>query len=291
MDLLHDRLFRACLVLAFTFGGVSLRRFPLLPLDRPAIAFLGAIATVVLGILSLDEAFAAVKLDVLALLLGTMVTAGTLARAGFYGRVARSLGDLARTKPKHFLAGIVLSSAVLSALVVNDTVCVFFAPLVIQSARTAGRRPMPFLLALALAANTGSAATLVGNPQNALIGVASGIGFARFVLLAGPVALAGLALAFLAVLLAYRRELAADPVPTRESADPPPYDASLARRGLAALALTTILLFAGVPLALAAVLGGACAVLISGIPPSEFWRRVDWPLLLFFSGLFIVTEG
>ncbi|MBI3725117.1 anion transporter [bacterium] len=297
MSLLQDRLFLACLVLAFTFGGVSLRRFPFLPLDRPAIAFLGAAATVVLGVLKLDEAFAAIKLDVIALLLGTMVTAGTLARAGFYGRVARSLGDLARAEPRKFLLGIVVSSGVLSALVVNDTVCVFFAPLVIQSARAAGRRPMPFLIALALAANTGSAGTLVGNPQNALIGIASNLGFARFAALAGPVALLGLILAYLAVSIFYRKELAAEPAPPTSPVDPsapvpaPPYDAALARRGLMALALTTALLFSGVPLALSAVLGAAAAVVISRIPPRELWRTVDWPLLLFFAGLFIVTEG
>src|SRR5947209_5472619 len=139
----QDPLARAIVILAFTFGAISLRRFPYLPLDRPAIAVLGGVATVAAGILTLEQAFASIKLDVIALLLGTMVTAGLLGRAGFYARVARQLGELARERPHRFLAGIVVSSAVLSALVVNDTVCVFFAPLVIASARAAGRRPMP----------------------------------------------------------------------------------------------------------------------------------------------------
>lgn len=292
MGWFQDPLVRACFVLAFTFGAVSLRRFPFLPIDRPAIALTGAAATVVLGVLSLDEAFQAVKLDVLALLTGTMVTAGVLGRAGFYALVARRLGELARLRPKRFLAGIVVASAALSALVVNDTVCVFFAPLVISSARSAGRRPMPFLLALALAANTGSAATLVGNPQNALIGVSSKLGFLFYALLATPVAALGLALAWGAILVLYRADLEREPDPPRASlVQPPPYDAALARRGLAALALLVVLLAAGVPLALAAILGGVAALLVSRRPSRELWASVDAPLLIFFSGLFVVTEG
>jgi Na+/H+ antiporter NhaD/arsenite permease-like protein len=292
MGLFSDPLVRACLVLAATFGALSLRRIPFLPLDRPAIAIAGAVATVVLGVLPLERAFESIKLDVIALLLGTMVTAGLLARSGFYARVARRLGELARLRPKRFLAGIVVASAVLSALVVNDTVCVFFAPLVIGSARAAGRRPMPFLLALALAANTGSAATLVGNPQNALIGISSKLGFLHYALLASPVAAIGLAVAWTAVLLIYRRELAAPPVPPAETGiEPPPYDPVLTRRGLGALALLLVLLASGVPLALAAMIGAVVALVVSGRPSRDLWAAVDAPLLIFFAGLFVVTEG
>jgi Na+/H+ antiporter NhaD/arsenite permease-like protein len=290
-------LLRSTVILALTFGGCSLRKIPFLPIDRPTICLLGGIATVVLGVLPVEQAFAAVKLDVLALLAGMMIVAGGLAEAGVYGRLATRLEGTARLRPRVLLALVILGSAALSALVTNDTVCVFFAPLIIELARAAGRRPLPYLLALALAANTGSAATLVGNPQNMIVGsdayasAASRLTFARYALLAMPIALAGLAASFAAVTLFHRRDLAAPPGAGTAAPPVAASDPWLARVSVASLLVALVLLLAHVPLAFAALVAAALLLALGRRDPRRFYGHVDVGLLVLFGGLFVVTEG
>jgi Na+/H+ antiporter NhaD/arsenite permease-like protein len=289
-------LVRSSIVLALTFGGCAARRIPLLPIDRPTICLLGGLATVLAGVLSVDQAFAAVKLDVIALLLGMMILAGGLAEAGVYSRIAHALVHATRARPHALLAAILLGGGALAALVTNDTVCVFLAPLVITIARAAGRRPMPYLLALALAANTGSAATLVGNPQNMIVGVdaahdpCSRLTFARYAALATPVALASLALGYAALALVYRRELGAAASEPRPLPGPV-YDAGLARASIGSLLVAGALLLANVPLAFAALLGAALFLTVSRRAPQAFYPHIDAALLVLFGGLFVVTAG
>ncbi|HZV01926.1 MAG TPA: SLC13 family permease [Planctomycetota bacterium] len=289
-------LLRSTVILGLTFGGCSLRKIPFLPIDRPTICLLGGIATVVLGVLPVDRALESVKLDVLALLLGMMIVAGGLAEAGVYGRLASRLESTARLRPRLLLALVLLGGGALSALVTNDTVCVFFAPLVIELARAAGRRPLPYLLALALAANTGSAATLVGNPQNMIVGsdaaaAASRLTFARYALLATPIALAGLAASFAALVIFHRRELAAPPeagtgAPPRTASDP-----WLARVSVGALLVALVLLLSNVPLAFAALVAAGLLLALGRRDPRRFYGHVDVGLLVLFGGLFVVTAG
>src|SRR5271169_6107310 len=132
-------LVRSTVILALTFGGCALRRVPYLELDRPTICLLGGVATVGAGVLSLDQAMAAVNLDVIALLLGMMILAGGFAEAGIYARIAGALAGMARTRPKALLGLVLLGAGALAALVTNDTVCVFFAPLIISLCRASGR--------------------------------------------------------------------------------------------------------------------------------------------------------
>jgi Na+/H+ antiporter NhaD/arsenite permease-like protein len=289
-------LVRSAVVLGLTFGGCALRKVPFLPIDRPTICLAGGIATVLAGVLGLDQALAAVHLDVLALLAGMMIVAGGLAEAGVYDRLGARLASLARGRPRALLALLLLGAGALAAFVTNDTVCVFLAPLVIAVARAAGRRPMPYLVALALASNTGSAATLVGNPQNMIVGSfaahdpASRLGFARYALLATPVALAGLAASYAAVAFLYRRDLAA----VAEGGGPlaeRPWDPSLARISVGARGLAAALFFLEEPLALAALVAALVLLVASRREPQVFYRHVDLGLLILFCGLFVVTEG
>ncbi len=307
---LPSPLVRSSIILALTFGGCALRKVPFLPLDRPTICLLGGLATVLTGVLSVDEAFASMKLDVIALLLGMMLLAGGLFEAGFYERVARPLASTARDRPRLLIALILGGTALTASLVTNDTVCVFFAPLVITITRAGKRRPMPYLLALALAANTGSAATFVGNPQNMIVGVdaardpASRLTFARYALLATPIALAGLAIAYGALVFVFRRELG--PVPEVDGQPAPlesarfrpvsgeearTYDPWLAATATTALVVTGMLLLANKPLALAALVGSAILLAFSRRDPRLFYPHIDIGLLVLFGGLFVVTKG
>ena len=287
--------FRSTVILAATFGACALRRVPYSPLDRPTIFLLGGIATVLAGVLTLDQAVAAVNLDVIALLLGMMLLAGGFAEAGVYARISRGLAPTALARPRLLLLIVLLGAGALAAVITNDTVCVFFTPLVIAVCRAAGRRPMPYLLALALAANTGSAATLVGNPQNMVIGIDaenahSHLTFARYAALALPVALFGLALSYAFIAILYRRELG-PPAEKESELASAPYDDYLAKVSVGALLVAVVLLLLGVKLVLAALIAAAVLLAFSRRDQHVFYPHVDVSLLVLFGGLFVVTAG
>ncbi len=288
--------FRSTVILAATFGACALRRVPYSPLDRPTIFLLGGIATVLAGVLTLDQAVAAVNLDVIALLLGMMLLAGGFAEAGVYARISRGLEPTARARPRLLLLIVLLGAGALAAVVTNDTVCVFFAPLVIAVCRAAGRRPMPYLLALMLAANTGSAATLVGNPQNMVIGVdaehdpLAHLTFARYAALALPVALGGLAVSYAFIAILYRGELGS-PAEKEGTLASAPYDSTLAKVSVGALLVAVVLLLVGVKLVLAALIAAAVLLAFSRRDQHVFYPHVDVSLLVLFGGLFVVTAG
>jgi Na+/H+ antiporter NhaD/arsenite permease-like protein len=166
---------------------------PPLRIDRTGAAVIGAILMVVTGAIGFDEAARAIDFRTLVLLFSMMVIVGHLRLAGGLGALAQVAGRRA-TRPRSLLVMLVFAAGSLSALFVNDTICLVFTPLVLDIVDERRLRPLPFLLALATASNIGSAATVTGNPQNILIGSVSGLTFTRFASQLGPVALVGLAL-------------------------------------------------------------------------------------------------
>lgn len=272
---------------------------PGLNVNRPMAALLGAIAMVVVRAVPMHEAWGAIDLPTLGLLLGLMLLAGTLAELGLFDLVVRAVLRIA-PGPRAMLAAIVLASGVLSALFLNDAVCILFTPVVLALARRTGRAPLPYLLAVATASNVGGACTITGNPQNALIGVSSGIGFGEFVARLAPASLVGLVLVYALLARIYRRELLATPVAGAAPAPASPAISAVADRPLAhparlgfAAGCTLALLaafFAHADLALAALAAGALASVFAG-PRGTGLRGVDFSTLVLFAGLFIVTEG
>ncbi|HEX3865561.1 MAG TPA: SLC13 family permease, partial [Gemmatimonadaceae bacterium] len=207
---------------------------------------------------------------------------------GFFEWVAQFVVRHARS-PRVLLAAVVALSGLLSALFVNDTICLMLTPLLIAVVRPLGLPPLPFLIGIALAANVGSAMTPIGNPQNMLIAVASHISFARFV---GALALAsvgGLVIVFGVLAATYRRALSA-PL-TRVALLDAPFDRGLVVRSLVAFGAALVGWLAGFPLPLVAITAAAGLIVIAQRDPSEAFRNVDWPLLLFFAALFVVMRG
>jgi Na+/H+ antiporter NhaD/arsenite permease-like protein len=194
---------------------------------------------------------------------------------------------LART-PSQLLAWIVLASGVLSALFLNDTIVLIFTPLVLEISRTLRQPPIPYLIALVTAANIGSTATITGNPQNMIIGIASGIPFTTFTANLAPVALAGMVIAWAVVVLIYRRELAA-----ATFSQAPELAVKIHRPLLHKCAVATILMLAafvaGVSIPLAALAAAALLLVTRRWEPERIFMEVDWSLLVFFAGLFVVT--
>src|SRR5205823_5529678 len=186
-----------------TYLGLGLGRLPGLRTDRAGVALVGAAGVLATGLLSFEEAVRSVDFATLALLLGMMVVVATLRRAGFFQRLASWALSRVRT-PRGLLAVTMFLSGALSAVLVNDVVCLALAPLVLHLTRRMGLDPRPHLIGLAVASNLGSAATLTGNPQNMIIGGLSGISYLHFAARLAPPAALGLLVGYAVTAWAYR---------------------------------------------------------------------------------------
>lgn len=279
----------AIAIFALTYLLISGRRLKLLPLNRPAAALMGTVLMVVTGVLTPEQAYRAVDYDTLVLLLGMMLLAAYLHLGGFFDWAAHWTLRVART-PQRLLLYLILVSGGLSALLVNDTVCLMLSPLVVRVIARSGLPLLPYLLALAMSANLGSVCTLVGNPQNMIIGRLSHLPFGRFTLELLPAAAAGLALEFVILRLGFRRVLAAARIPADPGAAPP-LERRLVRLTLLTLAGVFAGFMAGWNLAWTALAGGAVVMVLARRDTHEVLKLVDWHLLLLFAALFVVVEG
>lgn len=275
-------------VFVLTYLLIASRRLTLLPIGRPAGALLGAVLMVLIGALTPGETYAAIDYDTIVLLFGTMLLTVYLERAGFFEWLARTIIALCTT-PMTLLLALAALSGVLSAFLVNDTVCLFLTPVVVSVCERERLPFGPYLIALATSANIGSAATLVGNPQNMIIGSLSGFPFASFLSFAAPAAASGLLINMLLLYLFYRRRLPA----AMDCALPagPPMDRSQLFLALAVTAVVIAGFFSGFHLGYTTLTGVVILILADHKDPREVFSRVDWSLLLFFCCLFVVIAG
>jgi len=274
---------------AATLAAIAIGELPRLRMNRATIAVVGATLLLVTGMRTLPEAYAAVDANTLVLLFGMMVLNANLRIAGFFERSAFVLVRAART-PKRLLAVTVALSATLSAILLNDTVALGLTPLVLGMTRSAGLAPLPFLMALATAANVGSVATVIGNPQNMIIGVTSQIPFLRFAAMLTPAAVGGCVLVWLVLAAVYRRELAPRVLHGTTQAHGP-IDTELLRKSLFATVLLLVLLTTGVPVPLAALSAAALLLVTRRMAPERVFAEIDWSLLVFFAALFVVSDA
>src|SRR5213592_19831 len=169
----------AVAIFVVTYLLISGRRLKVLPLNRPAAALLGSVLMVACGVMTPEQAYHAVDYNTLVLLLGMSLLSAYFYLAGFFDWAAEWVLKVGRP-PQRLLLCLILTSGALSALLVNDTVCWMFTPLVVAVVVRGNLPLLPYLLALAMSANIGSVCTLVGNPQNMIIGQLSKLPFARF---------------------------------------------------------------------------------------------------------------
>jgi Na+/H+ antiporter NhaD/arsenite permease-like protein len=283
---------RALVVFLITYLLIAGRRLRWLPLDRPAGALLGAVLVVALGVLAPGQALAAINGETLVLLFGLMGVGAFLTEGGLLDRAGAALVARART-PGRLLGATVWGAGALSAVVTNDAVCVVAAPIVVGWIVRHRLPRLPFLLALATGANTGSVATLVGNPQNMLCGALGGLSYRGYLWHLLPVAVAGLAVNHLIVAWLFRRELAGARLTADERSAPPPAPVVAGRDWftVVVLAATVAVYLAGADLAWTAVGGFTALLVVQRADPTSFWGRIEWSVLLFFGGLFVVVEG
>jgi Na+/H+ antiporter NhaD/arsenite permease-like protein len=272
-----------------TYAGVALGRIPGLRLDRAGIALTGAASMMAVGAITPAEAYRAIDLDTLALLLGMMIVVAHLKLSGFFRLVTGSALTHAHS-PLILLAAVAITTGALSAFLVNDAVCLVMTPLVIEVTRSMRRDPVPYLLAVAMAANVGSTATITGNPQNMIVGAVSHVPYTAFAAALTPVAFAGTVLVILLLVGLwwgeFRRpaQLAAKPSP------PHVHKPQAIKAVLVALGVI-VAFFAGVPVAKAAILGGALLLTTRAIKARKVYREIDGSLLLMFAGLFVVVAA
>lgn len=279
----------ATVIFGITYVLISGRQLKILPLNRPAAALLGAVLMVLTGVITPERAYRAVNYDTLVLLLGMMLISAYLYLAHFFEWAADVVLKLSRT-PQRLLLYVTLTSGILSALLVNDTVCLMLTPLVIAIIRRGKLPLLPFLIALATSANIGSAATLVGNPQNMIIGHFSHIPFADFARSLAPAAVVGLAINFAIVFFGFRNALKEAAI-AREAHPVQKLDRSLFAIVCVVFVVIFACFFAGLNLAWTALAGAALVMVLARRDTDEVLKLVDWHLLVFFAALFVVVEG
>jgi Na+/H+ antiporter NhaD/arsenite permease-like protein len=275
------------LIFLLTYAGIALGRIPGFRLDRAGIALTGAALMMAVGAITPEEAYRAVNLDTLALLLGMMIVVAHLRLSGFFRLVTRWALTHAHS-PLILLATIAITAGAFSAFLVNDAVCLVMTPLVIEVTRSLKRNPVPYLLAAAMASNIGSVATITGNPQNMIVGAISRIPYTTFAAALAPVALVGLLVVIAVLASLWWREFR-----RRDHFDAKRVSNHFHKPQLIKAVGVTLgviaAFFAGVPVAMAAFLGGALLLVTRAIKAHKVYREIDGSLLLMFAGLFVVV--
>jgi Na+/H+ antiporter NhaD/arsenite permease-like protein len=276
-------------VFVAVYGVMILGRVPGLGLDRTGAALLGAILLVAGGALDSPAAWRAIDTGTIALLLGLMLVSAQFRRSGCYDWLVRKVAARP-TSPEQMLLELVAVTGALAALLTNDVVCLAVAPVLVDICVRKRLDPVPFLLGLAAAANTGSAATLLGNPQNMLIGQALDLSFPRYLLDGAVPAALGLGVVWWVLARAYRGRFArAQPLATPAAE---PLDRGAAGKGVVVLLLLVLgLLFAPVPHDVQALLAGGAMLLSRRQRSRDLLALVDWQLLVLFAGLFVVNHA
>ncbi len=284
----HWHVVAAWVIFLASYLVFAVGRLPYTLIDRPAMAVIGAVAMFALGVLTPESAIASIDFPTLVLLFSMMQIVAILHLAGFFDLITRLV--IEHLKPQQLLPGVIFTSGILSAFLVNDVVCLFMAPLLLDICRRMRVNPVPYLLGLATAANIGSVATITGNPQNMLIGSASGIGYRHFLAHLGPVAVIGLLIDWgLLHWLEVRGHVSQAPVEAwQETAEHREEHPAWPLTVTVAVLIGFLL---GHPPPLVAAIGGALLLIRRTRQPREIYGDVDWSLLVLFLGLFMILGG
>jgi Na+/H+ antiporter NhaD/arsenite permease-like protein len=279
----------AIFIFLATYLVLAIGRLPGFRVDRTGACIIGASLMIAFGVLDLKQAWEAINYDTIILLFGMMIVVANLRLSGFFSMVAEWVVEHAH-RPILLLAGIVFVAGFFSAFFVNDTMCLVLTPLVLEITRQLRRRAAPYLLAVAMASNIGSVATITGNPQNMMIGSFSGIPYRTFAAALSPVAAIGLVLTVAVIAACYHREFRLQETVILERRAVR-INRVLMGKSLAASAGMIVFFFAGWPVPKVALIAGALLLVTRRVKPERVYREIDWPLLVLFVGLFIVVAG
>jgi Na+/H+ antiporter NhaD/arsenite permease-like protein len=275
-------------VLGLTYLGLAVGYIPGLRMNRATIALVGSALLIALGVLNLQEAWLAIDANTIVFLLSMMVVNANLAYAGFFSKALSVLLSVTRS-PLGLLIALTFGSGILSAFFLNDTLALVFTPLTLSLTQALGLNPIPYLLAVAGATNIGSVATLSGNPQNILIGSFSGISYLDFSQALAPIGITGLVIQVALLWLLYPDVRSNQPCQLLKIDNQRIFKPLLKK----SLIITTGLLIAfaiGLPLAESALVAASLLLITRRIKAQRILKKIDWNLLVMFSGLFILTK-
>ena len=280
----------AALIFLGTYLVLAVGRLPGFRVDRTGAAIIGAGLMIAFNVLTLEEAYASIDHNTIMLLFGMMIVVANLRLSGFFAAVAEWVVRHAHHRLS-LLAAIVLVSGVFSAFFVNDTMCLVLTPLVLEIVLALGRNPVPYLLAVAMASNIGSVATITGNPQNMMIGVFSGIPYRQFAADHG----AGRSCRSRCCICDDRLDI---PKGVRSIRRRVVLECRRVRvnrvlmwKSLVASGLMILFFFIGWPIAKVAIVAGALLLITRRVKPEKIYHEIDFSLLVLFTGLFIVIAG
>src|SRR5215469_3206591 len=266
----------------------ALGKFPGLKIDRTGAAIIGAVAMVAFRIVRPADALRHINFQTIVLLFSMMLIVGNLHLVGFFEWNVEAV--LRRLNPHHLLPAVVFTCGLLSAFFVNDIVCLVMVPFVLSITHRMKLHPLPYLLAVATASNIGSVATITGNPQNMLIGSLSGIHYRDFLMHLGPIALIGLFIDWGVLHWVHMRN--APVVADQKDEIPlPELDLSKLTKPVIVAIAVVVGFFVGVDPPLMAALGAALLLITRTLEPQKLYKEVDWGLLVFFVGLFLIVGG
>jgi len=270
-------------LIIFTLG-----KSPVFRVDRAGASIIGAVSLISFGVLSFEDAVDFINFKTIAILFSMMVVVANLKLAGFFELLGSVVLKSVSTK-KQLLLAIIAAGGIMSAIAINDIVCLLFTPVVLLICRRAQCNPLPHLLGLAMASNIGSAATLLGNPQNILIATLSGLSFSAYFNVAGPVAMLGLTFSYAMIACVYRPELEGSIEP--QSRDRVNYHSYLIIKSMIVFGAVFVAYVIGYDLAIVSSLGAAILLITRRVNPNKVYASVDFNLLIIFIGLFIIVGG
>jgi len=281
----------AITIFCLAYFGIALGKIPGLIVDRVGVALLGAIAMVVFGVVTIEGAVESISLPTILLLYSLMIISAQLRLGGFYTWIALKIVPY-YTHPRLFLLITMLVSALLSALLANDIVCFAFTPILAISLIEAGLNPVPFLIGLAVSSNIGSAATIIGNPQNMLIGQTGLLDFATFFFWCSPPSLLALFTSYLIILWIFRQKIYDREKEIVQREQPrQPFNKWQTSKGIVAILVLIALFFSSIPREFSAI--GIAGVLLCSrkVKTREIMGLVDWHLITLFCALFVIIHG
>ncbi|MFB3815774.1 MAG: SLC13 family permease [Terriglobales bacterium] len=295
------RVIAGCLIFAASYLVFAIGRLPGFKIDRPGMAIIGAVAMVATRVVRPGDALRFVDFGTIVLLFCMMLLVGFLHTAGLFDWITSVVAR--HLPPSKLLPAVIFTTGLLSAFFVNDIICLVMVPFVLSTTRQMRLPPLPYLLAIATASNIGGVATITGNPQNMLIGSVSRISYRDFLVHLGPVAILGLLLDWLVLHFFVSRSLFPLAEPVKElqevsqaegpqNGKPETGNRKRAlRKPVIVMACVLAGFLAGVAPATMAAIGAAAMLITRSRNPQQVYDEVNWDLLVFFVGLFVIVGG
>jgi len=268
-------------------------------IHRAVVSLTGAVAVIVLGILSQEEAVHGIDFNTIGLLVGMMIIVGITRRSGVFEYMAIKAAKASRGDPVKLLVLLTVITAVVSSMLDNVTAVLLIVPVTFSVADRLKVDCLPFLLAEVIGSNIGGTATLIGDPPNILIGGATHLGFLDFIVNLTPVIVVVLPVTVVIMVFMFRGRFKVAEEDKQKVMELDEIaaikDYGILKKSLIVLALTLggffLHQFLQLESATIALAGAALLMLVTAEEPEDILLSVEWPTIFFFIGLFVLVES